>query len=209
MTEEKRDNRVYQLLSGRISWPCTILCAAICGVVTGIIMDLDQVFGKTSFNNMGVCFEFWVFAAVLVMYRCKSPLESAMKVFVFFLISQPLIYLVEVPFKSMGWDLFQYYKNWVLWTVLTIPGAFIGWYINKRNWFSVAIYMVAILLLSYEFSYHFSHFMHFPPHDLLTLFFIVGQVVVYILTFNENSKKITLASLSSATMIAAVIWMGW
>lgn len=198
---EQRDNRVYKFLSGGITWPCTILCAVICGVLTGIVMNLEKVFGKTSINNIGVCFEFWIFVAVLIMYRCKSAKESAMKVFIFFLISQPLVYLVQIPFKSMGWDLFQYYKPWAIWTVLTLPGALIGWYINKRNWFSVAIYFIAVLLLSYEFGNHLSHFLKFPPYHILTLVFIVGQIVLYSLTFNEKSKKLTLAGLSLISIV--------
>ncbi len=41
--------------------------------------------------------------------------------FFFFLISQPLIYLLQVPFSSMGFELFIYYKYWFIWTLLTIP----------------------------------------------------------------------------------------
>lgn len=35
----------------------------------------------------------------------KDPLDSALKTFVFFLISQPLVYLVQVSFSEMGWGL--------------------------------------------------------------------------------------------------------
>lgn len=63
---------------------------------------------------------------LIIMANCQKPLESACKTFVFFLISQPLIYLLQVPFSSMGWGLFGYYWNWFIWTLLTFPMAFVG-----------------------------------------------------------------------------------
>ena len=64
---------------------------------------------------MGVSFESWIFFTVIIMANCyrqedtkdgsffekiRQPLICAAKVFVFFLISQPLIYLFEVPFSE-------------------------------------------------------------------------------------------------------------
>ena len=39
--------------------------------------------------------------------KIRQPLICAAKVFVFFLISQPLIYLFQVPFSQDGWGLFR------------------------------------------------------------------------------------------------------
>ena len=44
----------------------------------------------------------------------KSPVDSAIKCFLFFLISQPLIYLIQVPFSSQGWHIFVYYKLFLI-----------------------------------------------------------------------------------------------
>lgn len=77
--------------------------------------------------------EAWIFFAVIIMANCKKPLESALKTFVFFLISQPLIYLFQVPFSWMGCELFKFYFYWFKVTLCTFPGAFIGWFITKRK----------------------------------------------------------------------------
>lgn len=63
--------------------------------------------------------------------KIRQPLICAAKVFVFFLISQPLIYLFQVPFSQDGRGLFRYYPFWFKWTIATIPMAFIGWYIKR------------------------------------------------------------------------------
>ncbi len=86
-----------------------------------------------------------IFFAVIIMSNCKKPLESALKTFAFFLISQPLIYLLQVPFSPMGWGLFSYYPYWFYWTLATFPMAFVGWFIQKKNWLSVLIFSPVFL----------------------------------------------------------------
>lgn len=56
---------------------------------------------------MGETLEAWVFFAVIIIANAKSSLDSALKTFVFFLISQPLIYLLQVPFTWQGWGSFS------------------------------------------------------------------------------------------------------
>ncbi|MBQ9469156.1 MAG: hypothetical protein IJU52_09140 [Clostridia bacterium] len=51
----------------------------------------------------------------------------------FFLISQPLIYLFQVPFSWMGRGIFRYCSYWFFWTLGTFPMAFVGWYIKERT----------------------------------------------------------------------------
>ncbi|MBQ2433139.1 MAG: hypothetical protein II266_01800, partial [Clostridia bacterium] len=121
-----------------MSWPVVIIFAVATAVVTAVFL-IVPVFQNTSFIRMGETMEAWVLFAIIIMSNCKKPLESALKTFVFFLISQPLIYLLQVPFSEMGFGLFMYYKYWAIWTVLTFPMAFVGWFITKRNWLSLLI----------------------------------------------------------------------
>jgi hypothetical protein len=122
--------RVYGGLN--MSWLNVILYAVATAVVTAIFL-IVPVFKNTSFEFVGVTFEAWIFFAVILMANCKTPLESALKTFVFFLVSQPLIYLIQVPFSEMGWGLFGYYRTWFIWTLFTLPMAYIGWYIRKKT----------------------------------------------------------------------------
>ena len=148
-----------------MSWRNVILFAVGTAVLTAFFM-IVPIFKDTSFERMGSLFESWIFFAVIIMANCyqkedtkngsffdkiRQPLICAAKVFVFFLISQPLIYLFEVPFKEMGWKLFGYYPYWFKWTLATIPMAFIGWYINKKNWLSLIILSPILFVLTSDY----------------------------------------------------------
>jgi hypothetical protein len=102
---------------------------------------------ESSFHEIAVHLEAWVLFAILIIVNCEKPLEAALKTFVFFLISQPLVYLLQVPFTWMGWQIFQFYPYWGFVTVLTLPGAFIGWFIKKDNLLSGLILSVMLVLL--------------------------------------------------------------
>ena len=72
----------------------------------GIINQIPTLY-DTSFRDIAVTYEWWVLFAVLIVSNCKSAREAGMKCLVFFLISQPIIYLVELP--TLGWDKALYY----------------------------------------------------------------------------------------------------
>ena len=183
-----------------MSWRNVILFAVGTAVLTAFFM-IVPIFKDTSFERMGSLFESWIFFAVIIMANCyqkedtkngsffdkiRQPLICAAKVFVFFLISQPLIYLLEVPFKEMGWKLFGYYPYWFKWTLATIPMAFIGWYINKKNWLSLIILSPILFELTSDyigaFRFTFKHF----PIKLVTAVFCLAQVLVYLWVFTPK-----------------------
>ena len=120
----------------------------------------------------------------------KSNKDSALKCFVFFLISQPLIYLVEVPFNSMGWWLFTYYKYWFIWTILTIPMGYIGYYIKKDKWFSLLILFPILLLLGFGLQQTIANFKYsFPKHLINTLFVTLSFIIYPLVLFNNKKIK--------------------
>ncbi|MBQ1586316.1 pilus assembly protein N-terminal domain-containing protein [Ruminococcus sp.] len=168
-----------------MSWPVVIIFAVATAVVTAVFL-IVPVFQNTSFIRMGETMEAWVLFAIIIMSNCKKPLESALKTFVFFLISQPLIYLLQVPFSEMGFGLFMYYKYWAIWTVLTFPMAFVGWFITKRNWLSLLILSPILFLLMFtsvnSFMFTFRHF----PHQLITALFCLAQIVLYLYAFTPK-----------------------
>lgn len=94
-----------------LMWLKVIIFAAASGVVTGIIMALPLP-EFISFRNIGTCFEMWICLAIAVISNCRKPVEAGLKTFVFFLVSQPLVYLVQVPFSRLGFGLFSYYPQW-------------------------------------------------------------------------------------------------
>lgn len=172
----------------KMTWLNVILFAVATALITALFLIIPT-FKNTSFEQMGVTFEAWVFFAIIIMANCKGPLESALKTFVFFLVSQPLIYLLQVPFSFMGWGLFGYYKYWFIITLLTLPAAFIGWYIKKKNWLSLVILSPMLLLLAFTSvsSFRFA-FMHFP-YRILTAVFCLFQVLIYMVAFTRNKLQ--------------------
>ena len=117
------------------------------------------------------------------MANCRKPLESALKTFVFFLVSQPLIYLLQVPFSSVGWQIFNYYRTWFIWTLCTFPMAFIGWYITKRNWLGVLILAPVLAFLGMTAWQCGAECVRSFPRMLIAALFCVAQIVVYVLAF--------------------------
>lgn len=168
-----------------MSWPVVIVYAIATAVVTAVFL-IVPIFKNTSFYRMGETFEVWIFFAVIIMANCKKPLESALKTFVFFLISQPLIYLIQVPFSSLGWHLFSFYKFWFIWTLLCLPMAYVGWYIKKRSWLSLLILAPVLCFLAFTAAEGLrSAFLHFPRLLLMGIF-CLGQVLLYLYVFTEK-----------------------
>ena len=171
-----------------MSWPVTVMYAVAAALLTSIFLILP-VFKDTSFARMGVTFEAWIFFAVIIMANCRTPLESALKTFVFFLISQPLIYLIQVPFTVLGWQIFMYYRYWFIWTLLTLPMAYIGWYITKKNWLSLLILAPVLCCLTWLYVDGFrTAYSHFPRMLVMALFCLL-QVLIYLYVFTEKTVQ--------------------
>lgn len=168
-----------------MSWPAVILYAVATAVLTAVFL-LVPIFHRTSFARMGETFEAWIFFAIIIMANCKTPLESALKTFVFFVISQPLIYLIQVPFSEMGWGLMGYYRFWIVWTLQTSPMAYVGWYIRKKNWLSLLILAPILLALTSDFVGSFVHTTKHFPYMLVTALFCLAQVLLYLYRFTET-----------------------
>ncbi len=191
----------YKLYGGlNMSWPAVIAFAAGSAVLTSVFL-IVPVFRDTSFERMGVYFEAWFFLAIIIMANCKAPVESALKTFVFFLISQPLIYLIQVPFSAMGWSLFGYYKTWFIWTLLTLPMAFAGWYITKRNWLSVLILAPVLAFLGITAYQSGAHCIRHFPYLLVTTVFCLLQIILYLITFMPGIRKLA----GTAAVVIAVL----
>ena len=188
-----------------MSWLKVILFAIGAAAVTTVFLTVP-VFERTSFYEMGVSVEAWILFAVIIMSNCKKPLESALKTFVFFLISQPLIYLFQVPFSYMGWGLFHYYYYWFLWTLLTFPAALAGWFIKKRNWLSLLIFTPVLCLLAWiGMGYLKSAMFEFPYH-LLAAVFCFLQIVLYLFAFFRDWKQWLAGIILPAVIVGVILF---
>ncbi len=170
-----------------LSWKKIILSAIIIGIIVGLLNCVPALF-DTSFRDPAIYFTLWILIGILIIMNSKSNKESALKCFVFFLISQPIIYLVEVPFNKLGWGIFVYYKWWFIWTLLTLPMGFIGYYMKKNKWWGLLILLPMMGLLTEEIAGYLSGFIYSFPHHILSYVFGCCSLIIYPLFIFDNKK---------------------
>lgn len=190
-----------------ITWPKVIVFAIAMGVFTALMAMWAP--DGSSFHDIAVTPEWWVLPAMLIITNSKRPIDAALKTFVFFLISQPLVYLVQVPFNGLGWGLFSYYGYWFMMTLLTFPAAFLVWYIKKDKWYSGLIMaLVTGFLAVTGFLQAKEMIMHFPNH-LLTVIYCFGMIPILIMVLlREKWPRIISAGLSVVALVIAVATIG-
>ena len=186
-----------------LTWKKLIIFAVLSAVYT-VLMILIPVTKDTSFRDISVYFEWWVLFGIIIISNSKSHLDSGLKCIVFFLISQPLIYLLQVPFNSMGFGLFRYYKYWFILTLFTFPMGFIGYFIKKKNVLSMIILLPMLILLAYQGIGYFAQMMEKFPYHILS--FIVCFLFIIIIIMNLLDKK---GLRITAFSIVAVVTLGF
>ena len=185
--------KVKKLFGGiNLSWKKLIIFAISTAVYTAT-MAIIPIAKDTSFSDIAATLEWWILFGVIIICNSKSPKDSALKCFIFFLISQPLIYLLQVPFSWQGWHLFSYYKYWFIWTLLTIPMGYIGYYIKKDNILSVIILLPMLILLAIIGIGFFSSTLKNFPHHLLSGIFCFIAIILIILGVLNKKKNIIIS----------------
>jgi hypothetical protein len=191
-----------------LTWKKLIIFAIIAGTYTAI-MALLPITRDTSFRDIAISFEWWILFGIVIISNSKSPLDSALKCFVFFLISQPLVYLIQVPFSDMGWKLFGYYRYWFYWTLACIPMGYIGYYINKKNWLSVLILSPMIVFLVFlGFGYINSAIESFPHHLLSGISCFLIIIVVVLNLFDHKKYKLASLGIALVSLVTIIILRG-
>jgi hypothetical protein len=185
-----------------LTWPKIIIWAVLAGVYTAV-MAMLPIAKDTSFADITITLEVWVLFGIIIIMNSKSAIDSALKCFVFFLISQPLVYLIQVLFGSAGWNIFGYYEYWFLITVLTFPMGFIGYYMKKGKWWGLLILLPILILVGMNYINFLSETLTYFPHHLLSSLFCIVTLILYPLCIFEN-KNIKRAGI----IISVVILIG-
>lgn len=189
-----------------LSWPRVVIFAIVAGLYTALVCILPQA-KDTSLHTIAVSFEVWVLFGILIIMNAKSNLDSAFKCFVFFLISQPLVYLVQVPFSSQGWGLFQYYKYWFVWTILCLPMGYIGYFMKKDKWWGYVILFPMILLTAGSYRDYLGYFTYcYPNYILISVFCVVAMLLYPNVVFRDKKIK-TVGTAISALLVAGITVM--
>lgn len=191
-----------------LTWKKLIIFAIITGVYTAL-MALIPFTKDTSFRDIAISFEWWILFGIIIISNSKSPLDSALKCFIFFLISQPLVYLIQVPFSSLGWGLFGYYRYWFYWTLACLPMGYIGYYIKKKNYLSILILSpMIIFLVLLGIGYLNSAIESFPNHLLSGLCCFVFITVVILGLFDNKKHRLISFGIAIISIIAIVLIRG-
>ncbi len=188
--------------SVKLTWFRLIVFAVIAGVYTGVMAALP-ITRDTSFADISISFEWWVLFGILIIVNSKTPLDSALKCFVFFLISQPLVYLVQVPFSERGWGLFVYYPPWFVWTLLTLPMGFVGYYMKKEKWWSLLILAPMLAFVGYHYLGFLREAVSFFPNHLLSAVFCAATLIIYPLFIFHDSRLRTVGLILSVAILLA------
>ncbi len=195
---------IQKLFGGmNLTWPKLIIAALIAGVFTAV-MAIIPALHYTSFIAITVTFEVWILFGILIIMNSKSNLDSAWKCFVFFLISQPLVYLIQVPFSSLGWGLFGYYKYWFLWTLLCFPMGFIGYWMKKDKWWGYLILLPMIVLTADSYLKYFSEFQFYLSRYILIVLFCACAMILYPAAIFQ-SKKIRIVGAAIGTVAVIIL----
>ena len=170
-----------------ITWKKLIIFSILIGIYTGVIAIIPCA-ADTSFKDISITFEWWILFGTLIIVNSKSPKESALKCFIFFLISQPLIYLIQVPFNPYKWGIFKYYPSWFIWTLLTIPMGYIGNYLKKDKWWGLFILIPVILFVGYHYEQFLRETISFFPNHILSTIFCASSMIIYSLYIFKDKK---------------------
>lgn len=171
----------------KMSWLAVILFAVAAGIYTGLIMLVPGLV-DTSFQDIGISYEWWVVFAVIIVVNCDKAWEAMLKCFVFFLISQPLVYAVEVLFGQLSFDMGWYYyrRIWLPMTFLTLPGGFMAYFCKKQNLIGSVILGLGNTNLSVMAVYFFTTFKSDFPHHVLSLVFCLAAVLILSLMIQKK-----------------------
>ena len=189
-----------------MKWPKVIISAVVLGVYCGLIKVVPFL-KNTSFQDIDIMFEWWWLFAIILIVNCDKWYEASLKTFVFFLISQPLIYLVQVPFYRGGWQIFMYYKYWFIITLLTLPGAAVGFLLKKKNWLSALVLAVPVAYMGWGFIYYFhSCTIHFPYHLLSSLSCLGMAGLFDYALLDDKKQKIFEAAVFVIVAAASIVY---
>ena len=203
MTEGKLTKKLFGGID--LTWPKLITAAVIAGIFTAG-MAIIPAFQHTSFNTVTVTLEVWILFGILIIMNSRSNLDSALKCFVFFLISQPLVYLIQVPFSALGWQLFAYYKYWFIWTVLCLPMGYIGYYMKKDKWWGYLILFPMIVLTGFSYRTYLSDFLFYMPRYILICLFCALAMILYpVAIFTDRKIRMAGAAIGVMAVIALTL----
>lgn len=189
-----------------MTWLKVILFAVAAGVYTGAVM-LVPFFSGTSFQDIGISYEWWVIFAVIIVVNCKKSWEATLKCFAFFLVSQPLVYLVEIIFGGLALDsaMTYYFQIWLPMTFLTLPGGFIAYFCKKQNFLGAVVLGLGNTIQAVHVLIYFGKTIQNFPYHLLSGIVCVASIIIMSLYVQKEKKNRIIALIVPIVMTAAIL----
>ena len=198
--------KIKKLFGGiNLTWKKLIIFAIIAGVYTAV-MAMLPVARNTSFADITISFEVWILFGILIIMNSKSAKDSALKCFVFFLISQPLVYLIQDLVNCSNLFL-TYYRFWVVWTICTIPMGFFGYFMKKDKWWGLLILAPMLVFLGIHYSGFLGETMYYFPYHLLSTVFCIVTILLYPICIFNNQKIKTAGIIIGLLIIATMTYI--
>lgn len=197
---EKVSSKVLNL---KMTWLVVIIFSIATGVYTGLINEVAFL-RDTSFQDIATTFEWWILFAMLIIVNQKNWWNSGLKTFVFFLISQTVIFLVETPFEGFH---FNYWIYWMKVAMLTLPAGCVMWFVKKKNFLSSALLSLPLTLLLLEVKIILveqldrSLYSTRPHFHILTTIFCLVQFVFWLLILSKDKKHMFFTSTLSIVFL--------
>ena len=192
-----------------MSWLAVILFAVAAGVYTGLIL-MVPFFKDTSFQDIGIAYEWWVIFAIIIVVNCKKNWEAMLKCFVFFLISQPIVYAVQIlpGFERFDVAFIAYKTMWLPMTFAVLPGAFIAYYCKKQNVLGAIILGCGnAIQLFMALDYVVKCVGDFPHHILSAAVCVVSIFVMSFYIQKEKRNRVISFIVPIVLVVAAVVLM--
>ena len=203
LSKEVYMKRIFGSL--KMNYLSLILFAVITGLYTGLILLVSPL-KDTSFQDIGISYEWWVLFAVILVVNCHKGTEAMFKCFLFFLISQPLVYIVQILAGDLSFEMgLYYYKNiWLPMTCLTLPGGFIAYFCKKQNLLGAVILGLGNTIQAFLGISYLAMAMHSFPRHLLSALFCFGSIIL--MSFNiQKEKKNRLVSILLPALLTLLL----
>lgn len=199
--------KLNKLFGGvKMSWLRAVIFAVCVGLYTAI-MNILPITEGTSFRDIAVTTEMWVIFAFIIATNCEKSWEAALKIFLFFVISQPVIFGIEV-LSGLNVDMAVYYytTNWGPKTLFTLPGGFIAFYIKKQNLLGAIILGLGNALQAVMGCVYVMELFKNPPCHLLTVIVCFASIFVFTWCIQKDNKMRAVSLVIAVLATLAVLF---
>ncbi len=200
--------KVFDKLFGGLNmkWLYVVVFAIVAGAITGIAGSIPAIKG-TSLHDIAVTYEWWLIFAFVIASNCSKNWESMLKIFVFFLISQPLCFGTEVLLGSLTPDKAIYYYTaiWGPATLMTLPGGFIAFYIRKQNALGSIVLGLGNTIQALMGVSYVNSMLANPPFHLVTVVVCFASIFIMTFAIQKQNKFRVIALLVTLVAIVALV----